>query len=117
MKNFVYCRDCTCRTCLIAGGPCFTKLKENAKQMCCTKCSFFEKLDRDYLDYVTKIISNKSEEANKKVRLVYEPKNIQTLSASGDAIDPGVEWLKNHTYHLSWAVFKHLPSTYFFFFQ
>lgn len=78
--------------------------------MCCTKCSFFEKLDRDYLDYVTKIISNKSEEANKKVRLVYEPKNIQTLSATGDAIDPGVDWLTNHSYHLSWAVFKHLPS-------
>lgn len=83
--------------------------------MCCTKCSFFEKLDRDYLDYVTKIISNKSEEANKKIRLVYEPKSIQTLTANGDAIDPGVEWLKNHTYHLSWAVFKHLPSNFFFF--
>lgn len=86
--------------------------------MCCTKCSFFEKLDRDYLDYVTKIINNKSEEANKKVRLVYEPKNVQSASASSAlssealtaiATDPGIEWLSNHSYHLSWAVFKHLP--------
>lgn len=71
----------------------------------------FEKLDREYLDCVTEYISTKSDEANKKVRLVYQAKDINKPVISIDnMIDPSDEWHKDHGYHLSWAVFKHLPS-------
>lgn len=98
-----------CRTCILAGGPCFTKLKENTKQYYCTKCTVFERIDRDYLECVTEFITSKSDEANKKVRLVYQPKDVESLP-SEIVIDPTVEWLKDHNYHLSWAVFRHMPS-------
>ncbi|KAJ6638598.1 Protein FAM193A [Pseudolycoriella hygida] len=104
--------DCPCRTCILAGGPCFTHIKENATQFYCTKCTVFEKLDRDYLDSVTEFIHSKSEEANKKVRLVYQPKdtNNPVTFTLESLIDPSEQWNKDHGYHLSWAVFKHLPT-------
>lgn len=72
----------------------------------------FEKLDREYLDCVTEFISAKSDEANKKVRLVYQAKdaNKPITFSIDNMIDPSEEWSKEHSYHLSWAVFKHLPS-------
>lgn len=105
-------RDCPCRTCILAGGPCFTQLKENSTQFYCTKCTVFEKLDREYLDCVTEFINTKSDEANKKVRLVYQAKdtNKPITFSIDNMIDPSEEWTNNHGYHMAWAVFKHLPS-------
>lgn len=114
-----------CRTCILAGGPCFTKLID-----CCTRCMEYEKIDRDYLECITEFINAKSDEANKRVRLVYQPKVGDIAGAGvcpgtgGDTsrCDPapwGVsaigkhesgEWLEDHSYHLSWAVFNHLPG-------
>ncbi|KAG4067279.1 hypothetical protein HA402_000270 [Bradysia odoriphaga] len=104
--------DCPCRTCMLAGGPCFTQIKENSTQFFCTKCTVFEKLDREYLDCVTEFINTKSDEANKKVRLVYQAKdaNKPITFSIDNMIDPSDEWNRDHGYHLSWAVFKHLPT-------
>lgn len=99
---------------MLVGGPCFTKLMENAKQNYCVKCTVFERIDRDYLDCVTEFISNKSEEANKKVRLVYQPKEVPVLQSVVQDDEPMQEWSRQHGYHLSWAVFKHLPCKYYF---
>lgn len=99
---------------MLAGGPCFTQIKENSTQFFCTKCTVFEKLDREYLDCVTEFINTKSDEANKKVRLVYQAKdaNKPITFSIDNMIDPSDEWNKDHGYHLSWAVFKHLPSNF-----
>lgn len=116
--------NCMCRTCILAGGPCFTKLMD-----CCPRCMEYEKIDRDYLECITEFINAKSDEANKKVRLVYQPKSgggVGISICTGDAEgsrsdgtawecatagkDASQEWYKEHSYHLSWAVFNHLPG-------
>lgn len=113
--------DCECQTCILAGGPCFSKLMKNAKQNYCVKCTVFERIDRDYLDCVTEFMNSKTDEANQTVRLVYQPKDVEQLQLEVDAKsaaaaqqcivdkDETAEWSRDHGYHLSWAVFKHLP--------
>lgn len=93
---------------MVAGGPCLSQVKENTDQLCCSKCAFYEKLDRDYLDYVKK-------EINQRIDAVDKDKLLPTLN---DILDEELgnvqelDWEDNHTYHLSWAVFKHLPCKY-----
>lgn len=70
----------------------------------CTKCSFYEKLDRDYMDYIKKDIIRRLEDNSDKSL-------PNTDDDDNDDLDDELtfEMLENHCYHLSWAVFKHLP--------
>lgn len=88
-------------TCLIAGGPCSNQAKEVLEKYYCTKCSFYEKLDRDYISYIKKDI----------VRQLQGTSEKSTDDEDNDDLDDELTdaMLENHCYHLSWAVFKHLP--------
>lgn len=96
-----------CRTCILAGGPCFPKLTETKKYYC-TRCMDFEKIDRDYLRGITEFTNTQSEE-----RLVYQspdPESFHDLASLGKvATESSQDWYKEHSYHLAWAVFNHLP--------
>lgn len=93
------CSDCDCVTCLFAGGTCSNQGKEVLEKFYCTKCSFYEKLDRDYIDYVKKDIARRLEETS-----------LPNTDDDDDLDDELTEtMLQNHCYHISWAVFKHLP--------
>lgn len=98
---FVSYSDCDCVTCLVAGGPCSNQAKEVLEKYYCTKCSFYEKLDRDYMDYIKKDI----------VRQLQGTSEKSTDDEDNDDLDDELTdaMLENHCYHLSWAVFKHLP--------
>ncbi|KAL1377676.1 hypothetical protein pipiens_016099 [Culex pipiens pipiens] len=145
--------ECSCRTCLIAGGTCLGKSKE---QLYCAKCSFFKKLDRDYLDYIgeffnkplcekqrqqlnglttcssssstTSSSSSSSSSSSTDIALP-ESDSASTTPAeksgsSGPAKDSSSDkstsvvvasspsTLADNTslYHISWAIFKHLPE-------
>lgn len=91
-------------TCLFAGGPCSNQGKEVLEKYYCTKCSFYEKLDRDYMDYIKKDITRRLEEtSDKSLPNTDDDDNDDLDDELTDAM------LENHCYHLSWAVFKHLP--------
>lgn len=79
--------SCTCNSCLIAGGPCFSKIKENSKNSICTKCTFFEKFMNGT---VVKNCLGKTTFPDEKVA------NYEAASK-----------LDRDLYHLSWAIFKH----------
>lgn len=81
-------------------------MRESNDQSCCTKCSFYEKLDRDYLDYIKKDINKRSDETIEKDKTL----PCLGLTALSDELHDSTddEWITNHSYHLSWAVFKHL---------
>ncbi|XP_055588217.1 uncharacterized protein LOC129740536 [Uranotaenia lowii] len=144
---------CDCRTCLIAGGTCLGILKE---QLYCAKCSFFKKLDRDYLDYIGEFFNKPlNERLEKKLNGMTTPSISGSSSSSttdiavpseasesesqGDrpASAPGATANNNSDgssskdaavassseptqntaltdksgiYHISWAIFKHLPD-------
>lgn len=144
--------ECNCRTCLFAGGTCLGKSKE---QLYCAKCSFFKKLDRDYLDYIgeffnkplcekqkqlngsastmgsslssTSSSSSSSSgtdialpEASSDTSAIPDQSQLeQKCLASGKTQEVGtantsnmVVALADNTslYHISWAIFKHLPE-------
>lgn len=100
--------DCDCVTCLYAGGPCSTPAKGTLESYYCTKCSFYDKLDKDYMDYVKKDMTRRLEETSDKSQ-------PNTDDDDNDDLDDELtdEMLENHCYHLSWAVFKHLPCNLF----
>lgn len=99
-------------TCLFAGGPCNTQAKGSLDKYYCTRCSFYEKLDRDYVDYIKKDLTRKLQETidkKKPLSLLSLDLDDEYILSDGDLND---FMLTNHCYHLSWAVFKHLPSNY-----
>ncbi|XP_058813321.1 uncharacterized protein LOC131677496 [Topomyia yanbarensis] len=132
---------CDCRTCLIAGGTCLGISKE---QLYCAKCSFFKKLDRDYLDYIgeffNKPLSEKQFQERKQLNGMTTSSQSSSSSSStteialpdasetelqvdlsaGAARKDGsvvatvssvVGVIDNTSlYHISWAIFKHLPE-------
>lgn len=67
------------------------------------------KLDRDYLDYIKKEINRHSEESTEKDKSL--PLGASLTEDDFDDSDEE-EWAAKHTYHLSWAVFKHLKCKY-----
>lgn len=100
------CRECDCRTCSLAGGPCVIQTKDSNDKTCCSKCAFYEKLDRDYLDFIKKEVNRRTDAAGKD-------RSLPVLGAAAieeDLDSESEEWATKHTYHLSWAVFKHLSS-------
>lgn len=97
--------DCDCVTCLFAGGPCTNQAKEVLEKYYCTKCSFYEKLDRDYMDYIKKDITRRLEDTSDK-SLPNTDDDDNDIDLDDELTDAVLE---NHCYHLSWAVFKHLP--------
>lgn len=72
----------------------------------CSKCSFYDKLDRDYLDYIKKDVKRTSGNASDSDKSL----PFLGLEISEDDFDEEINdlWKTNHSYHLSWAVFKHL---------
>ncbi|XP_058467636.1 uncharacterized protein LOC131440392 [Malaya genurostris] len=132
---------CDCRTCLIAGGTCLGISKE---QLYCAKCSFFKKLDRDYLDYIgeffNKPLSEKQFQERKQLNGILSPSQSSSSSSSTmeiavpeqtetdlqddpstgaprkdgstvTTVSPVVGLVDNTSlYHISWAIFKHLPE-------
>lgn len=84
-------------------------MRESIDQYCCTKCSFYEKLDRDYLDYIKKDI-RRSEDVPEIEGILPCLGSTITEEDSDDSCD--YIRVNNHSYHLSWAVFKHLPCKY-----
>lgn len=139
--------ECNCCTCLIAGGTCLGKSKE---QLYCSKCSFFKKLDRDYLEYIgeffSKPLSEKQSLARKhmngmanssqsggsssssitEMALPDSSEADQQQSAERGSSSSPVKDEDNSSstavatsnaladntslYHISWAIFKHMPD-------
>lgn len=105
--------NCKCRTCLIAGGPDFSKSKEVRTPTYCPKCSIYEAYDREYINYVTR---------NIKINFEFDSSKVEQLSAtgtggaavekseSGEKENSKQDLLKPNVYHLAWAVFKRLPD-------
>lgn len=70
----------------------------------CAKCVFYEQLDLDYLNYVKHDLG----------RALATLETCPGFEASEDDSDNDIDdiWKTNHSYHLAWAVFKHLPGSY-----
>lgn len=100
----------------MAGGPCANRPQENTDQLCCSKCSFYKKLDRNYLDKIKKEINGRSDATAAGAAAATSSKEKQQVILGASAIvsctDDGSEddWVQNHSYHLAWALFKHLPG-------
>lgn len=80
---------CDCRSCVIAGGPSFNKAKDNAKNSMCTKCIFFEK-------FMNGVVLKRGVDTSDKPKL--EVESLEQLKS------------ERKLYHLSWAIFKHIPD-------
>lgn len=89
-------------TCSLAGGPNQRRDSSDNQEADtrCAKCMFYEQLDLDYLSYVKRDLS----------RALDEP--FPCMEASEDDSDSDIDdiWKTNHSYHLAWAVFKHLTG-------
>lgn len=75
---------CTCRSCIIAGGPSFSKTKDVSKSTLCTRCTFFEKTTNGAV-MKRCIDTNETQSPN-------------------EAHKSSKNWM---SYHLCWAIFKH----------
>lgn len=102
-KNVLSSHDmnCKCRTCLIAGGPDFSKSKENRTPFYCSKCSIYESIDQEYINYVTR---------NIKINFEFDSTKVEKLSSTTGDDEAKEIQLKPNVYHLAWAVFKRLPD-------
>lgn len=110
----IFYSDCDCMTCLFAGGPCNTQALDSLEKYYCTRCSFYEKLDRDYVDYIKKDLTRKLPEIHDKSKKSLPSLTLDIDDDNDDTLDGDLNdfMLMNHCYHLSWAIFKHLPSNY-----
>lgn len=105
-------RSCECRTCLLAGGPCATQ--ESPDKLCCSKCTIYEKIDRDYLKEIKR---HTDAAAASNMAAVMDSSNdasqpiLGAAAIENDTEDCDEEdWIQEHGYHLAWALFKHLPG-------
>lgn len=97
---FFHSSDCKCITCQFGGGQ--NQTKEILERKYCVKCSFNEQIHRSFSDYP---------------KVFDSPERCEMDSDKNDTdVDVDVDelWCKNHDYHLSWAVFQHLPCKYNF---
>lgn len=100
--------DCMCRSCILAGGPSTCGIKKPNKEFFCTRCTKFEMINRDYLQSVTEFLDAGEDgaEGTSKTLAVARAKRAADAAARRPVWD---EWLQEHSYHLAWAVFQHLP--------
>jgi len=99
----------------MAGGPSYTKIRDNCMQLFCSKCSFFEKLDPDYLDIAAKLFNNRILGKSENEELLIPP--ICFAKTPAELKLESIEFKNNIVYHISWAVFKHFPGIFYFFFN
>ncbi|GAB0092497.1 uncharacterized protein DMENIID0001_074930 [Sergentomyia squamirostris] len=99
---------CECRTCLIGGGPVFTQSEEQNLKICAKCC--FRTFDRDYLTYVMKFIHKHEEKYFVETDKGRQCISFDLFSTDEDAVASVVKSENQLIYHLSWAVFKHLPD-------
>ncbi|XP_055678177.1 uncharacterized protein LOC129786938 isoform X2 [Lutzomyia longipalpis] len=99
---------CECRTCLIAGGPVFSQSEEQNLKICAKCC--FKTFDRDYLTHVMKFIHKHEEKYFVETDKGRQCISFDLFSTDGDASVATPKPENQIIYHLSWAVFKHLPG-------
>lgn len=87
-------------------------MTDDGVKSCCYDRTHSDRLgpDRNYLENVKKFVKKELLR-----RLGGEDKDkdaAQTANAEAPVVNNEEEWLAKHNYHLSWAVFKNMPSEY-----
>lgn len=82
----------------------------------CTKCSLlYEKIDRDCMDYIKNDMTRRLKETTDKSQPSIPIADNENEHVNDLDKDMNDTMLENHCYHLSWAIFKHLPCNYFYY--
>lgn len=94
----------------MAGGPSQISGTEHLKPLYCNKCSFYKKMDREYIDVVNNLIAKREPFGiDNKQSITIPPHKMTPQQVTDEIIKPLKA--KQYTYHISWAVFKHLPDS------